>query len=838
VIFRGTIMKTKSIRKVRALPPDIPGGIQDLVELSRNLWWSWDSGATALWDEAARRLGIPPGEWPPRNPVRLLARRDRKALEMLVSDAEFRKRLHRTCARFRRAMKQQAPDSFRLPGPVAYFCMEFGVHESLPIYSGGLGILAGDHVKTASDLSFPLVGVGLFYREGYFRQEMDGRGRHVVAYSRADPRALPLEPCRDSRGRELRVTVDLAGRPVELRIWRVQVGRVDLLLLDSHVPENSPGDRALTHRLYIGSREKRMSQEVLCGIGGVRALRALGIQPAVWHMNEGHVAFLTLERLGELTGDGKFTLAEAMEVVSADCVFTTHTPVPAGNEIFRLDLARRYLEPHCRAARIPVEEYLNLGLDVTDGGTPLFSMTVLALRLSRFRNGVSRLHGEVSREMWNWLWPGLLEAEVPIGSVTNGIHVATWISPEHNELYCRIRGRSPAERPDDPRSWRLALKDEDLWEIKRILKSRLIDYARDRLTRQMVKNGAPARRAAGKVLDPEAFTIGFSRRFAPYKRAGLLFRDLRRAKRLFSDPRRPVQIIFAGKPHPDDPEGQELFNAISAICRRKEFAGRVVLLPDYDMEMGRHLVQGVDLWLNTPRRPLEACGTSGQKVPINGGLNLSTLDGWWCEGSAPDTGWATGKARKFKSTEQQDREDARDLYRVLTGKVLPLYFHRGRDGIPREWLKMVKSSLARLAPRFSSAHMLREYIGNYYLAAAELGQELRGHGGRKARRLAAWRRKIEFSWPLVHVIRSGRIRKGRQIEVDIFAGGMGPDDLAAGYHSGDSRSSRLRARNLTGGVIRFSFPAKTGVPAYLIIWPHHEDLPNPMEVGLSLEVKV
>ena len=629
-------------------------GARLLQALSRNLRWSWDAEATALWDDVARALGTPPARWSPRNPVRLLSEAEPEALSCLLADPRLLERVERVHCRLLEARPPSRPRDLRLPGPVGYFSMEFGAHESLPIYAGGLGILAGDHAKTASDLGVPLIGVGLFYREGYFRQEADGRGRQKVLFPRVDPRLLPLERWRDARGRELVVKVELPGREVGLAAWRVRLGGTDLVLLDSDLPGNSPADRALTHRLYIGDRQLRISQEVLCGIGGVRALTALGLEPAVWHLNEGHVAFLTLERMRALTAPpangtrrAPLPFPDAVEAVAADTVFTTHTPVPEGNEVFALDLARRYLERPCRRAGIAVEDYLSLGLDRRHDGMPAFSMTVLALRLSRFRNGVSRLHGQVSRKMWRGLWPGFASEEAPITSVTNGVHVPTWIAPEMASLYQDRLGRDWAARLDDPPFWRkaTALPDADLWAAKRVLKGKLIAYVRERMEAQMIAAGESpgrARREASGLLRPDALTIGFSRRFALYKRAGLLFRDAAKARELLGDDRRPLQLVFAGKPHPEDRLGADLFNQIAAISRRPEFVGKVVLLAGYDIEMARVLVQGADVWLNTPRRPLEASGTSGQKVIFNGGLNLSVLDGWWDEAYSPGVGWAMG----------------------------------------------------------------------------------------------------------------------------------------------------------------------------------------------------
>ena len=821
-----------------------------LEELSRNLWWSWDPEATSLWDEIAARLEVPSTDWSPRNPVLLLGGRRAKGLRALLADPGLRRRVERVAARFHKALKARPLLALanRLPGPVAYFSMEFGVHESLPIYAGGLGILAGDHTKSASDLGIPLLGVGLFYREGYFRQAIDGRGRQQVLFPRADPRLLPVEAARGPGGRELRVTVELPGRALTLKVWRVRVGRVDLVLLDSDTSENLPRDRALTHRLYIGDRQNRIIQEVIAGIGGVRAIRALGIEPAVWHLNEGHVAFLSLERIRELnagrSASGRLSLAEAAEAVAADCVFTTHTPVPEGNEVFHLDLARRHLEPHCRAAGIPVDEYLALGLDRAGDGRPVLSMTVLAMRFSRRRNGVSKLHGVVSRRMWRKLWPGFGDQEAPIGSVTNGVHPQTWVAPEYGRLYAGRLGRDWSSRFGDAAFWARAARipDRELWAIKKSRKREMVEFVRRRAAAQAVAAGQSpdaAGRAAAKLLDPEVFTIGFSRRFALYKRAGLLFSDRKRARKLLHDRRRPVQMVFAGKPHPEDRLGARLFEEIGEISREPAFAGRVVLLANYDIEVARHLVQGVDLWLNTPRRPLEASGTSGQKVSINGGLNLSILDGWWDEGFSPEAGWAFGKPIDYTDTARQDREDLAGLYRALEDEVIPLYYRRGSDGVPKGWMKTVKAAIARLVPQFSTTRMLTEYARDYYLPAAAGGQAVRAQGVRTAREVARWRREVERSWPLSHVIGTRRVRGGRVVEVDVFVAGLASRDLASRVSGANgSTIEPVACRALHEGVVRFSFPVLTRAAARLRIWPCHLALPHAVEVGLSLETKV
>ena len=636
---------------------------EELHTLARNLWWSWDSEARDYWERVASATRV--GRLPNNNPVELLNRLDAAAYDRLRADTELLEAHQRIYARFQRECEPARSRVGQLTPkrPVAYFSMEFAVHESLPIYAGGLGVLAGDHAKTASDRKLPFVGLGLYYRRGYFRQVFDKRGKQKVVQKPADWDQLPLVPLRKPGSRrETLVSVELPDRVVQLRVWVLNVGRVQLYLLDPDVPANSRKDRELCHRLYSISREERIQQEILLGIGGVRLLEALGIEPGVWHLNEGHVAFMTLERLRQLRG--KLSLSAAIEAIAADTVFTTHTPVPEGNEVFELDLARTFLAGHAEAAGIPIDEYLALGCDEMPDGHPVLSMTVLAMRFSRLRNGVSKLHGEVSRGMWQHLWPGFAGEETPVGSVTNGVHMRTWIAPEADQLFRRQIHRNWGLHLCDRDLWQrqaARLPNNDLWAIKRVLKERLIRFVRDRETQRLRQLGATKGKieAAANLLDPDALTIGFARRFALYKRADLFFHDLARAARILGSSKRPVQLLFAGKPHPEDPAGTALCERIGALSRRTRFRGRVVLLENYDMEIGRLLVQGVDVWLNNPRRPLEASGTSGQKVPLNIGLNCSILDGWWCEGFSPTVGWCFGKPQSYDDPKKQDNEDSR-----------------------------------------------------------------------------------------------------------------------------------------------------------------------------------
>ncbi|MBN1441656.1 MAG: alpha-glucan family phosphorylase, partial [Planctomycetes bacterium] len=831
---------------------------------SRNLAWSWCPEARALWDGVAGRASPRRRDELRRNPASLLASLGERATAALDEDRDLRRLLGDAESALRRLERSAKPPfSIARRSPVAYFSMEFGLHESVPIYAGGLGILAGDHLKSASDLGLPLVGVGLFYHRGYFRQAIDGKGRQKVIYPRARCDLLPLEAVRDgARGEDLRIPVDLAGRTISARAWKVQVGSVPLYLLDTDVPENRPADRRITDKLYGGSREDRIRQEIVAGVGGVRLLRALGIRPSVWHLNEGHVAFLTLERLRELSESTDLGFEEACEVIAGDTVFTTHTPVPEGNEVFDLALADRYLRPLADAAGVRLEDYLALGLDSGAKGRRVLSLTVLALRLSRFRGGVSRLHGDVSRRMWSKLWPGFRAEEVPIGSVTNGIHTPTWIAPQFDRLLRESIGPDWTARLADPHAWKAVEKIPGgrIWKAKQELKEDLVRFVRRRTAERLLREGAGEKavfRVTESLLDPEALTIGFARRFALYKRAALIFRDLRRAEALFGSKRRPVQIIFAGKPHPEDPAGARIFEAIEAISRRPRLRGRVVLLENYDVEVARHMVQGVDIWLNNPRRPLEASGTSGEKVPASGGLNLSILDGWWCEGYAPGTGFAFGKSKEYEDETLQDRDDHAALYRALEREVLPAYYERNSRGLPARWLRLVKSSMARLVPRFSTHRMVLEYARDLYEPAAENGRLLRSGDCRVARDLAALDAEVRRAWPLVHVRSASRVRSrakrakrpgrparrggarrvdtGAPVEVEVYLAGLSPGHLGCVSSEGEllpietvrpagEGTWRLRIRAPEGGTCR--------------LFPLHPEQAHPQELGLSVEFDV
>jgi starch phosphorylase len=690
---------------------ELPEEFDRLRDLAYNLWWCWTPKATRLF----RRIDAE--HWAHyNNPVELLIGLGAQRWEVLRADDEFRqlanevvRELDEYSAR-PRWFTQRSGD---LGGPVAYFSMEFGLHESISVYSGGLGILAGDHCKAASDLGVPLVGVSLLYRSGYFKQTVDADGYQQHFYPSYDFARLPIRRVEAPDGGHLTIPVDLPGRVVQAAVWKVQVGLVPVLLLDTDTPLNDAGDRPITSILYVRGREMRLCQEVVLGVGGVRALRALGIRPGVWHMNEGHVAFLGLERARELVAAGE-GLEDALKASARNTVFTTHTPVPAGNESFDKSLVRRYVEPWTAAVGSDAEEALRLGTE-----DDLFNLTVMAIRLSSSANGVSRLHGETASAMWRHLWPGA--PEHPIGAVTNGVHTSSWVGPEMRKLYATHLGSDWEDHLVDPEFWQRIrdVPDSELWTARRRQKERLIRFVRERLLVQGARHGmAPDElRRVESLLDPNALTIGFARRFATYKRAMMVLSDLERLQKLLTDKARPVQLLFAGKAHPADRAGQDVIRYLFELTQG-DLHGRVVFVENYDMELGRILVQGCDVWLNTPRRPQEASGTSGQKSPVNGGLNLSISDGWWAEGATGDNGWTIGE-ESYGSVEEQDERDAAALYELLEDEVVPTYFERASEGIPERWLQMMKSSIASVVPRFSAHRMVRDYVEQVYLPAAE-----------------------------------------------------------------------------------------------------------------------
>jgi starch phosphorylase len=697
----------------------IDGTFQTLRELARNLWWSWQPDIRAIFRELA------PETWRAvyHNPVALLQRVPPEEIYRRVQDLEMQTRIYQAHRRLQSYLAGDESWGLVHAGPiparpVAYFSAEFGLHVSLPIYSGGLGVLAGDHLKSASDLGAPVVGVGLLYHEGYVHQWMDADGMQQDLYEPIATAELPVEPVPGPDGGQARLSVELPGREVFLRIWRVHVGRSRLLLLDARDDANSPADHELTARLYGGDQEMRIQQEILLGVGGHRALGVVGIRPGALHLNEGHSAFALLERGREIVEREGLAPADALREVAAMSVFTTHTPVEAGHDRFRPDLAGPHLEPLARGLGMALEEVLALGRERPGDPEAPFCTTVLALKLSRRANAVSALHGRVSRKMWLPLYPGKSEEEVPIGHVTNGVHVRTWLAADMHDLLVRYLGPRWLDRISFANLWTEIerIPDAELWEVHQVLKARLLSFARRRLADRRQRLGLPE--PEREPLAPEALTLGFARRFATYKRADLLFQDLDRFARLVGDPQRPLQIVYAGKAHPRDAGGKELAQRVANLEKDPRFAGRVVFVEDYSMHVGRQLVRGVDAWLNTPRRPLEACGTSGQKCILNGVLNCSILDGWWAEAYDGGNGFAVGGGEIHADPETQDERDALALFETLERQVIPLYYERDAQGLPRGWIGRVKRAIRTLAWRYNADRMVMDYVRECYLPAA------------------------------------------------------------------------------------------------------------------------
>jgi starch phosphorylase len=694
-----------------------------LWALARNLWWSWDHNSSSLF------LDLDPARWNEvnHNPVALLAELPLAKLETRAAELMLHSRVNYAYRRMLEYLEADRTWGTRhagvlRPHPVAYFSAEFGLHESLPVYSGGLGVLAGDHIKSASDLDIPLVGIGLFYGQGYFRQRLDLGGWQREEYLKTDVNQMAMEVAIGKDGRPIVVEIETRSGRIRAKVWRVKVGRRDLLLLDSDVEGNAPEDRQLTSRLYGGDLRIRIRQELLLGVGGLRALKALGISPGVLHLNEGHSAFAVLEAVRLRMEEEGLAFDAAVPRVSREVVFTTHTPVPAGHDRFDAGLVEEHIGPLREALGLSKESLMGLGRENPNNGDELFCMTVLALRLSRRANAVSALHAEVSRAMWTGLFRDHLEDDVPIGHITNGVHVPSWLAPEMFRLYDRHLGTDWHQRSSEGKIW-LGIEDVDdgeLWETHLNLKSQLIEFVRRRAVDQAQRReeSRETLQRLERVLSPDALTIGFARRFATYKRANLILTDLERLASMVNDPNRPVQFVFAGKAHPLDEPGKRVLQQIAELMRDPKFRDKFVFVEDYDINVGRHFVQGVDVWLNNPRRPLEASGTSGQKVVLNGGLNLSVLDGWWAEAYDGMNGFAIGTGRTHSNMSVHDSRDGEDLMRTLREEVIPLYYQRDRDGLPRGWIKRMKRTIRTLGWRFNADRMVMDYTLKSYVPAA------------------------------------------------------------------------------------------------------------------------
>ncbi|WP_406378682.1 glycosyltransferase family 1 protein [Streptomyces sp. NBC_00197] len=854
----------KAIRRF-TVRPVLPEPLHPLSDLARNLRWSWHAETRDLFQS------VDPERWAASDgdPVRLLGSVSAARLTELTEDSRFLRRLAEVSDDLRDYMtadRWYQTQTSDLPAAVGYFSPEFGITAALPQYSGGLGILAGDHLKAASDLGVPLIGVGLLYRHGYFRQSLSREGWQQEQYPVLDPNELPVVPLREEDGTAAQVSLALpGGRALHARIWLAQVGRVPLLMLDSDVEENDLGERGVTDRLYGGGSEHRLLQEMLLGIGGVRAVRTYcrltgHAPPEVFHTNEGHAGFLGLERIAEL-GDAGLDFASALEAVRAGTVFTTHTPVPAGIDRFDRELVARHFGADAELPRIDVERILALGMETYPGGEPnLFNMAVMGLRLGQRANGVSLLHGQVSREMFSGLWPGFDAEEVPITSVTNGVHAPTWVAPEVFRLGARQIG---AQRTEDALTvggsdrWDAVaeIADQEIWDLRRVLREQLVQEVRERLQASWRQRGAGTAELGwiDGVLDPDVLTIGFARRVPSYKRLTLMLRDRDRLMDLLLHPERPVQIVVAGKAHPADDGGKRLIQELVRFADDPRVRHRIVFLPDYGMAMAQKLYPGCDIWLNNPLRPLEACGTSGMKAALNGCLNLSVLDGWWDEWFRPDFGWAIPTADGTATDDdRRDELEANALYELLEQRVAPRFYDRGRHGLPDRWIEMVRQTLTHLGPKVLAGRMVREYVERLYAPAAHAHRSLTADA---ARELAGWKARVRSAWPQVTVdhleatsaTTTAELGASLSLRVRVGLGDLSPDDVevqaVAGRVGTDDRiadavcvplkpagGSDLEGRWVYEGPLSLD---RTGPFGYTVrILPAHRLLASGAELGL------
>jgi phosphorylase/glycogen(starch) synthase len=737
---------------------DVPGRLSFLNELANNLWWSWNSEAEALfrsmdpslWDEVAH------------NPKVLIEKIDYKRLLVLEDDEEFIASLRNVQSAFRDYMDR--PLRTDLPS-IAYFSMEFGIHQSLRIYSGGLGILAGDYLKEASDSNYNIIGVGLLYRYGYFNQKIGPKGEQLSVYEPEDFSRLPILPIKDKDGNNLFVSLIWPGRNVKVRLWEAHIGKVRLVLLDTDLEENSPEDRSVTHHLYGGDNENRLRQEILLGIGGIRALEAMGIHTDIYHSNEGHSAFISLERLRHLIDAHHLTFKQALEAIRSSTLFTTHTPVPAGHDAFDEDLLRKYISHFPGRLSISWNELMALGQCEADFDRK-FNMSYLATRMSQEVNGVSKLHGQVSQGMFNKLWPGYLREELFIGYVTNGVHHPTWTAPEWREVYKELTGEANFDQTNRALWEKLyTLEDKRVYDIKKGLKKALFVNIRKRLQTEMIEKHVSPRTLLNisSHLNERALTIAFARRFATYKRAYLLFRDLDRLARIVNNPDKPVQFIYAGKAHPNDGGGKDLIRRIYEVSQMPQFAGKIIFLENYDIELAKHLVRGVDIWLNTPTRPLEASGTSGEKAVMNGTIHFSVLDGWWVEGYRAYAGWALPKKRTFDNQELQDDIDAETIYNMLEFEIVPAFYSFNESGLPIEWVSLIKNTMVKIAPEFTMKRMIDDYFEKYYIKLSKRHKYLVADEFAKAKELAAWKQTMRENWDNIDVLNYSFEKAGNNV---------------------------------------------------------------------------
>jgi glycogen phosphorylase len=783
--------------KVYSVTPRLPDNLLSLWDLAFNFWFSWKHEISELFERIDYQL------WNKcrQNPVRFLNHLPQGVIKDMSGDEFFVGRLNKTMESLEkyRSETKSAFDFKDAKGEpvIAYFSAEYGISLSLPIYSGGLGMLAGDHLKSASDLNLPLVAIGLCYQRGYFRQYLTVDGWQQERYPINDFEEMSMVEVTGDKGEPLVLEVGLLGRKVRIRIWKALIGRITLYLLDTNLNENDPTDREITAQLYGGDWEMRLKQEIVLGIGGIRALEAIGLNPRVIHMNEGHSAFAGLERISIFMREYNMSFEAATELVASSSVFTTHTPVPAGNDRFAPDLMQKYFEGYAKELGLAFKVFLALGREDPRDEQELFTMTVLALRLSRFNNGVSQLHGRVARNMWKRVWPQYPVDDVPIAAITNGVHIPTWIAPDMAYLFDRYLGSNWREDPDCERVWKQAeaIPDGELWRTHERLRERLVDFVRERLKNQTLARGGRRHdlQLAGEALDPGTLTIGFARRFATYKRANLILSDIKRIIEIMSNKKQPVQFIFAGKAHPKDVEGKKIIQEIVQFCRKEECRHHFVFIEDYDMEIARYMLQGCDVWLNNPRRPLEACGTSGMKAVSNGVLNFSVLDGWWDEAYTSDNryGWSIGDGEEYEDQEYQNLVESHYLYNVLERDIIPTFYNRSHGNMPVEWIRKMKNGLRNLSPAFSSHRMVEDYAQKAYLPAYQNFVKLEKNEFEQAKNLASWRMDLMTKWGDVKIrnVRASEkdgLYSGDQLMVsaEVFVNGLLPENIRVEIYSG------------------------------------------------------
>ena len=779
--------------------PNLPEKIYRLRELAMNMWFSWN------WEIVKLFIRIDSDLWEKsyQNPIEMLAYLPQHKLEEVAQDEAFLASLDRVYADYQnyltagRWFRKQFPETG--DAKIAYFSCEYGIDTGLPIYSGGLGILSGDHLKASSDLGIPLVAIGLLYRYGYFRQFLSSDGWQQERYEENDWYHMPVVLEKDSDGNPIKFSIDFGGTPVKVQIWKVMVGIIPLYLLDTNIPDNPSKFREITSVLYSGDKDTRLKQEILLGIGGVKALDVLGIKPAAFHMNEGHSMFLLLERMKMLIERDKLTIPEAAQVIWASSVFTTHTPVPAGNEQFDPKLMEGYLKKYVESIGMSWEKFLSIGR-VFNSETEPYNMTAAALKSSAFANGVAQLHGETSRKMWHNIWPGLPTPEVPITAITNGAHMRSWLSHDMVDLFDTYFGPKFTRQPAIFDNWESIHKipDTELWRVHQRRRERLVFFARKRLKKQLERRGSSAHeiKTADEVLDPRILTIGFARRFSSYKRAFLLFKDIERLKKIISNEDMPVQILLAGKAHPLDNPGKEIIKNVLQITAREEFRRRVVFLEDYDINVARYLVQGVDVWLNNPRRPQEASGTSGMKAAMNGAVNVSILDGWWCEGYSPETGFKIGNGEEYTNAEYQDNLESQFMYDVLEREVIPLFYKRDAANFPNDWVKIVKNSMVMACTNFSSHRMVRDYAEKFYVPAIKAHHKYTADNYNIARSMAKWKSNLHYQWDNINLLDidtpamedSPKVGDRIPVRLKISLGSISPDDIRVEVIAGNLNS--------------------------------------------------